>query len=106
MSLQGARIRELSDDTAENFRDLRQIMDANFTEVKQSDKRLFEHVQLCFRQAHDFVQERFGEIGARLDRIEATMATKDDISRVEADITSIKATQEQILQLLQQKSGE
>ena len=30
-------------------------------------------------------------------------ATKDDISRLETDITSIKATQEQILKLLQQK---
>ena len=33
-------------------------------------------------------------------------ATKDDISRLETDITSIKATQEQILQLLQQKPSE
>jgi uncharacterized coiled-coil DUF342 family protein len=39
---------------------------------------------------------------ARLD----TTATKDDISRLESDITSIKDTQEQILKLLQQKSGE
>jgi hypothetical protein len=42
-----------------------------------------------------------------------TMATKDDvtsvksdISRLEDDITSIKTTQEKILTLLQQKSGE
>ncbi len=41
----------------------------------------------------------FEEHGKRLAHIDTAMATKDDIA-------SIKATQEQILQLLQRKSGE
>jgi hypothetical protein len=44
----------------------------------------------------------FEEHGKRL----AATATRDDISRLETDITSIKTTQEQILKLLQQKPSE
>ena len=83
-------------------------MQANFTEVKQELKHL--------------VQDKTGweEVDAYL-KLMATkddikplatkedikdMATKSDIRRLEADITSIKDTQEQILKLLQQKSGE
>lgn len=48
------------------------------------------------------VRGDISKLEARLD----TTATKDDISRLESDIISIKDTQEQILKLLQQKSGE
>jgi archaellum component FlaC len=44
----------------------------------------------------------FEEHGKRL----AATATKDDIARLEADITSMKTMQEQILKLLQQKPSE
>jgi hypothetical protein len=64
-------------------------MRGNFSEVRQ-------HIQLGFQQAHAYIQEH----------IESTMVTKEDLRRVEADIASIKATQDQILQLLQQRSGE
>jgi replicative DNA helicase len=92
MSL-GARIEEAASDTAEELRAVRQDISANVLELKQNDKRLFDHVQAGFQQAHDFVQERFSEINTRLDRIES-------------DVSSIKTTQDQILYLLQQKSGD
>lgn len=59
----------------------------------ESNKALFQHVQLGFKQAHTYMQE---EIETRLDRIEATMATKDDI-------TELKKL---IMQLFEQRTGE
>ncbi len=69
----------------------------------ESNKALFKHIQKGFDHAHAYIQEN--------------IATKQDISRVESeliamegrikdDIASIKTTQEQILTLLQQKTGE
>jgi prefoldin subunit 5 len=68
------------------------------SDTAESSKALFQHVQLGFQQAHDFVQERFAEINTRLDN----MATKDDISKLETDISELKGL---IKQLLQQRPG-
>src|SRR5215469_620642 len=56
----------------------------------------FKELGGYFELTEKAIDKRFEEINQRLDRIETAMATKDDI-------TSIKATQEQILKLLQQK---
>ena len=92
----GARIEEAASDTAEELRAVRQDISANFEETKQNDRRLFDHVQNGFQQAHDFVQERFTDVNDRLDRIEsdvssikASMATKDDIARLEGLIKQL-----------------
>jgi hypothetical protein len=98
-----AEIVEMSNDTAEELKVIHQ-------DIKQLNERM---------------QSGFLEIGALFDRnfdTLATLATKDDLTavqgqikedtgtietrldRMETDITSMKATQEQILKLLQQKS--
>jgi len=90
-------IEELASDTAEELKVIHQ-------DIKQLDER---------------VQSGFLEIGALFDRNFETLdklATKDDVNshfdKVERDITelktnitSVKSTQEQILSLLQQRSG-
>jgi uncharacterized coiled-coil protein SlyX len=81
MAIQDARIRELSDDTAESLRDL-----------KQDIKQLGEGITASFLQIGDAL----GATWARLDKIEATMATKDDIAELKGLIK----------QLMQQKSGD
>ncbi len=71
-----ATLEELSSDQAEELRAIRQ------------------HIDQGFEQAHAFVQERFTEINTRLDRIETTMATKEDLNKlrdeVKADIATMK----------------
>ena len=99
-----ATLLELSNDTAEELKAIRQ---------KQQD--LFTHVQNGFDQAHSYITQ---EIETRLDTMAtkkdleamegrmneniAGMATKDDISRLETDITEIKGL---LQQLIQQKGG-
>jgi hypothetical protein len=73
-----ADIVELASDQAEEFKAIRLNM------------------QQGFQQAHDFVQERFAETNERLNKIEATMATKDDIAELKG----------LMMQLLQQKGPE
>jgi ABC-type enterochelin transport system substrate-binding protein len=80
MSL-GARIEELATDTDNNFRALRQEMKDGFLEIGTLFDRNFE---------------RLDDIETDISIIKATMATKDDIARLEG----------LIMQLLQQKSGE
>ena len=74
-----ASIEELSSDTAEGLKDL-----------KEDNKRLFEHVQLGFKQAHTYIKEDIETVltdhTKRMDRIESKL--------------------DQILQLLQPKSPE
>ena len=86
-------IEELSSDTAEELRVIRQ------------------HVDQGFDQAHAFVQERFSEINARfdkveqrLDRIESTMATKEDLGKLEARLDKQNELLLQILQRLPKQS--
>lgn len=74
-----ANIEELSADTAESLKVL-----------KQDIKALFDHTQRGFNQARFYTKEN---IETRLDQMKE-------------DIASIKATQEQILTLLQQKPVE
>jgi len=67
----------------------------NFDDVKTMQA---DHSERFDRVGHQISEVR-QQSESRFDRIEATMATKDDIS-------GIKATQDLILQLLQQKPGE
>jgi ABC-type hemin transport system substrate-binding protein len=91
-SLHTARIKEIEVDTSENFR-----------EIKHDIKQLGEHVDLGFRQAHAYIQEN---IESRLDRIEAAMATKDDIAALKTAQIEQAQKLDQLLQLLQQKPSE
>jgi hypothetical protein len=80
-----AGIIELSNDTAQELKVIHQ-------DIKQLDER---------------VQSGFLEIGTLFDRnFESFAAIETRLDNMQTDITSIKSTQEQILRLLQQKSGE
>jgi len=102
-----AGIVELSNDTAEDLKALRNDI-----------KALSEHVDLGFKQAHAYIQEnietrlddhskRLDQIETRLDdhskhfdRIETIMATKDDIAAMEGRLLDA------IKQLWQQKPSQ
>jgi uncharacterized coiled-coil protein SlyX len=88
-------IEELSSDQAEELRAIRQ-------EIKQ----LNDGMMASFKQIGD----TFVKIEESLEAAKATMATKEDISRLEARIDHIEATQgaklDQILALLQQRPSE
>ena len=82
-----ASVIELSSDTAEELKAIRQFIHQGFD------------------QAHAFVQERFEEINTRLDRVEqdihdikTTMATKQDIAAMKESLLDA------IKQLWQHKS--
>lgn len=60
----------------------------------------------AIRESQADFRDALGGQTKRLDRIEETMATKDDIATFKTDIVSMKATQDQILALLQQKPPE
>jgi uncharacterized coiled-coil protein SlyX len=95
-----ASVEELSNDTAEELR-----------VIRQDNKTLFDHMQKGFHQAHEFVQERFAEVNTRLDRIEATMATKEDLSKLESRMDDkMSAMESRLIEamktLFQQRSGE
>lgn len=76
MGLHGARIRELSDDTAESLRDL-----------KQDIKQLSESITDSYKQIGDF----FVLFDKDAEMIKATMATKEDISKLEARFDTLEA---------------
>ncbi len=59
-----AAIEELSEDTAESLK-----------AIQQKQQGLFEHVQNGFKQAHDFVQERFADINKWFDKVETDIAS-------------------------------
>src|SRR5437588_10526164 len=94
-----ADIVELSSDQAEELKAIR-------LEIKQGHidigKSLDSHAEALMQEMHT----RFDSADQRLTTIEATMATKSDISTIETRLDRMEATQEQILKLLQQKSGE
>jgi uncharacterized coiled-coil protein SlyX len=95
-----ASVEELSSDTAEELR-----------AIRQDNKMLFDHMQKGLHQAHEFMQERFTEINTHLDRIEATMATKEDLSKLEVRIDDkMSAMESRLIEamktLFQQRSGE
>lgn len=94
----GARIEEAAADSAEELKAIRQ-------DIKQLD----EGMKSSFTQIGD----AFTLLDGNIEAVKGIMATKDDIARLETDITSIKSTQEKaqgkldmILTLLQQKLGE
>lgn len=97
MATHGARIRELSDDTAESLRDLRQTIQINFSEVKQDLKQLSQNKT-------DWQEVDAGlKLVATKDDIadlKTTMATKEDLASVKDEIAELKGL---IKQLLQQK---
>jgi uncharacterized coiled-coil protein SlyX len=90
-----AGIIELSNDTAEELKVIHQ-------DIKQLD----EGMMTSFKKIGDtFIEttatkDDISSIHIRFDKVEG------DIAELKGDITSMKATQEQILKLLQQKSGE
>lgn len=101
-----ASVEELASDTAEELKAIRQTIDANFTELKQDIKQLSDGITDSYKSIGDtFV--------APWDDIKATLATKEDITKVETrldrietrlestatkdDIAGIKATQDLIL---------
>lgn len=96
----GGRIEELSNDTAEEFKALRQ-------DVKQ----LSGHVDLGFQQAHTFVQEHFAEIGVRFDRIDGRIdGLHQDVAELHivardhtARFERIEATQKEHGELLKEQ---
>ncbi len=79
-----AAIEELSSDQAEELRAIRQ-------DISQLGARMDK----SFDQAHAYIDHHMTEL-------KATMATKQDISTIDARLGKIEATQEQILKLLQQ----
>jgi hypothetical protein len=87
-----ASVEELSSDTAENFRSL-----------KQDISQLSDKVDLGFRQAHAYIDENMatkGDVGrleARFDRLEATQTEQGQ------KLDSMQVQLTQILTLLQQK---
>jgi uncharacterized coiled-coil protein SlyX len=99
-----ANIEELSSDTAENFRSLRQDI-----------KHLADDIEASFKQSAEYQVKQEQMIEARFDKIEATMATKEDVAALKATqsehskrFDKLEATQseqgqklDQILQLLQ-----
>jgi hypothetical protein len=82
-----AAIEEMSSDTAEELRAIRQELKSSYNEIGDLFDRNFE---------------RLAVIETRLDRIDSTLltlATKDDISRLDGRL-------DEVLQLLQKKLGE
>jgi uncharacterized protein (DUF885 family) len=80
----GSRIEEMASDTAESLNALQQDLTLNVTVLRDDTQLVRDDLKQGFAQAHAYIQEN--------------IATKDDIRRIEA-------TQEQILKLLQEKSG-
>ena len=90
------RIEELAQDTDESLRGL-----------QQDNKALFDHVQLGFRQAHDFAQERFAEIKATLkDHTEGLDTLSKDVSELKSAQAEQGQILKEILALLKQRPGE
>jgi len=103
MAIQDARIRELHDDNAEEFRALRQTMEANFTSVKQEIKQEIKRVEddmkssfLDIGKAFDLnannieaVKQDVGRLESRLESVETRLGA------VETDVKSIKTTQDE-----------
>ncbi len=101
MALHSARIRELSDDTAESLRDL-----------KQDIKQLSDSITASYKQIGDTFMAFGNTMATKEDiaKVEATMATKADIAKMEARFDQLEATQveqgqklDQIIVLMQQK---
>lgn len=90
-----ATLIELSSDTAEELKAIRQ-------DIKQLDEGI--------TASYKSIGDTFIALGEDLDTVIATMATKEDLAALkaaqDARFDKIEATQEQILKLLQQKSGE
>lgn len=82
-----AAIEEMSSDTAEELRAIRQELKSSYNEIGDLFDQNFE---------------RLATIETRLDKIESTLltlATKDDISRLDGRL-------DEVLQFLQKKLGE
>jgi len=62
-----AQIIEMSADTAEELK-----------AIRQDNKALFKHVQDGFQQAYDYIKQ---EVETRLDRIETTLSEHGDLLR-------------------------
>ena len=78
-----ASVEELASDQAEELKTIRQTIDANFTELKRDIKQLDEGIRASYVSIGDtFV--------ATWDDIKATLATKEDITKVETRLDRIE----------------
>src|SRR5205807_9816114 len=78
-----ASVEELASDTAEELKSIRQTIDANFTELKQDIKQLSDGITDSYKSIGDtFV--------ATWDDIKATLAMKEDITKVETRLDRIE----------------
>jgi archaellum component FlaC len=91
-----AQVEELSSDTDEHFRALRQTMEGNFTELKQDIKQLADGIKASYVSIGD----TFIAMG---NDIKASVATKEDLAALKASQDEQGAKLDLILQLLQQK---
>jgi len=96
-----AAILELSSDTAEELKAIRQ-------DIKHFD----EGMMSSFKKIGDTIidtlatKDDISAVEARLDRIETIMATKEDIGRIEAVQTEQGKKLDLLLELVQKKLGE
>jgi ElaB/YqjD/DUF883 family membrane-anchored ribosome-binding protein len=68
--------------------------DANFRYLRQDIKHLSDDMEASFKQSAEYQVEQEQKLEARLDNIEATMATKEDLSKLEARIDDKMAAME------------
>ena len=68
--------------------------------IRQDIKKLDEGMMKSFKQIGDIIID---QLNPRLARIEATMATKDDMSKLETRFSKLEETQQEILALLKAK---
>ena len=102
----GSRIEEMSSDTAESLNALQQDLTENVVVLREDISKLEGKVDQGFRQAHAFINENIAskedlrKIETRIDRIESTMATKEDLTAMKNELLDAMKL------LFQQRSSE
>jgi hypothetical protein len=66
------------------------ILNARIEELSQDVTGSFHQLADYQIQTERKIEERFNQVEARLDRIEATMATKEDIASVRAEMNAME----------------
>jgi hypothetical protein len=72
-------------------------------DIKQEIEQAYLHIAKTIDDVIDEIHKSTEPIAERVDRIEATMATKDDLSKLETRMNTMDSKLDQILQLLQTK---
>jgi len=99
-----AQITEMSSDTAESLNALQQDLTLNVQVIREDINKLNDGMMASFKELGGYFELTEKAMATKDDL--ATMATKQDISTLETRLGKIEDTQEQILKLLQQRSGE